>query len=285
MIYKKPVLGFVTWNRMGITIMNLKYLLQSMDDFDLYIVDNGSKDDTAKYLKTLTDPRIKEIKYLDRNYGLIYALNYTISKRKKNQPFMNVDADVSIYTPEFISNCQKVYEKFPEAGIIGNTRPTYFKEKNSTYEEIIRDGVRFWKVGGILGCLMYFPSETLDKIGYFSEELCLADLEMAFRVNYLGKWLGYCPENLIKYYTPKCVGCHHKDTCSNPSIDNSRLFCYEDYAKNYRHGEFATQNREKFLDYRRNMTPEKIYTESIHDLSNPSRYNKEEAFKNFDFYK
>ena len=78
-----PIVIFVTWNRLGVTISNLKALLKTEDDFDLYIIDNGSIDGTADYLSSLKDNRIKEIKILDKNYGLIYAANYGISKRKK----------------------------------------------------------------------------------------------------------------------------------------------------------------------------------------------------------
>jgi len=282
MIYKKPALGLVTWNRLGITIQNLELLLKSTDDFDLYIVDNGSTDDTSKYLESLKDLRVKEVNLLDRNYGLIYALNYTISRRKPGQPFVNMDADVSIHTPNFISNCQKVIEAYPEIGVLGNARPTYYEERNVEYEEIIRDGVKFWKTPGVLGCLMYFPSETLDRIGYFSEELYLADMELAFRINLMGKWLGFCPDNQVTYSQPSCSVCNHQGFCSKPNQES--IYCLEDYLKNYKHREFASQFAKKFADFKSKTTVDNIYCGSIHDSSSQENYDSAQAIANFNYY-
>jgi len=282
MIYKKPVLGLVTWNRLGITIQNLNLLFKSTDDFDLYIVDNGSTDDTVAYLKTISDPRLREIKYLDKNYGLIYALNYTISKRKSGQPYLNMDADVSIHTPNFITNCQKIIDKFPEIGVLGNARPTYYAERDVTYVEISRDNLKFWKTPSILGCLMYFPSETLDKIGYFSEELYLADMELAFRINFLGKWLGFCPENHITYTHPSCALCDHRGICTYPN--RKELYCFADYTKNYKHRKFANQFANKFAKFKSKMTLKKIHCGSIHDSKSQKDYDYDQAFQNFNYY-
>lgn len=50
-----PIVSFVCWNRAGLTARNLKELLKSTDDFELYIVDSNSEDDTWEFLKTLKD--------------------------------------------------------------------------------------------------------------------------------------------------------------------------------------------------------------------------------------
>ena len=49
-------------------------LQQTYTDFELIIVDDGSRDGTLPYLKTLTDPRIRLLP-LDSNHGLIHARN------------------------------------------------------------------------------------------------------------------------------------------------------------------------------------------------------------------
>lgn len=282
MIYKKPILGLVTWNRLGITIQNLELLFKSTDDFDLYIVDNGSTDDTSKYLKNLNDIRIKEICFFKKNYGLIYGLNYIISKRKPDQPFINMDADVSIHTPNFITNCQKVIEAYPEVGVLGNARPTYFEERKISYEEINRSGIKFWKTSGILGCLMYFPSSTLDTIGYFSEELCLADMELAFRINLINKWLGFCPDNNISYKSPSCDTCNHGGLCSSPNQEE--MYCFKDYIRNYKHRKFASLFAQKFADFKNKTNKDNVYCGSIHDINSQKNYDYEKANKNFEYY-
>lgn len=47
-------------------------LNQTLSDFELIIVDDGSSDGTVQYLQGLSDPRIKLL-VLDQNHGLIYA--------------------------------------------------------------------------------------------------------------------------------------------------------------------------------------------------------------------
>ena len=47
-------------------------LQQTFHDFELIIVDDGSRDGTLAYLNALTDPRIRVIP-LDTNQGLIFA--------------------------------------------------------------------------------------------------------------------------------------------------------------------------------------------------------------------
>jgi glycosyltransferase involved in cell wall biosynthesis len=49
-------------------------LQQTVADFELIIVDDGSRDGTLPYLKSLTDPRIRLIP-LETNHGLIFARN------------------------------------------------------------------------------------------------------------------------------------------------------------------------------------------------------------------
>lgn len=275
-----PVVGYVTWNRMGMTVQNLDLLLKTTDDFELYIVDNCSTDDTWDYLQTVKDPRIKEIKKFDKNYGLIYALNYTISKRKENQPFINVDQDVSIHTPNWIENCENTLKEFPEIGVLGNVRPTYFEERSVKYKELVRNNVKFWRTGHLMGCCMYFPSKTLDQLGYFSEELYLADIELNARMSILGAWVGYCPANLIMYSHADCSVCNHKNSCTDPKD----LSCFEDYKKGYKHHEFYNKSAKKLREFKRNLTKNTLFCGSIHDSSSQQKYNLEEAIKNFEFY-
>jgi len=125
---------------MGMNVKNLNLLLKTTDDFELHIIDNNSADDSWEFIQQLDDPRIKEKKRFDFNYGGAYAFNYVLSQRKSGQAFTNVEADVSIHTPNWVSNCTRIIDTYPEVGAVGNVRPTFFKERNIDYTEITRDG-------------------------------------------------------------------------------------------------------------------------------------------------
>lgn len=80
----KPLISFISFNRNSAVAANLKALLDiTNDDFDLSIVDNGSTDGIWEYIKSLKDDRIKFKKHFDKNYGGIYAVNYSLSKRDR----------------------------------------------------------------------------------------------------------------------------------------------------------------------------------------------------------
>ena len=68
---EKALVSFICWNRAGLNARNLNALLKSTDDFELYIIDSNSSDDTWEFIKTLNDKRIKEIKKV-RIYILLY---------------------------------------------------------------------------------------------------------------------------------------------------------------------------------------------------------------------
>jgi hypothetical protein len=74
-----PMVSFITWNRLGLTDRNLKALLRTDEDFELYLADNNSRDGTWYYLSSLSDPRIKSRVRFDANRGPVYAANYHLS--------------------------------------------------------------------------------------------------------------------------------------------------------------------------------------------------------------
>ena len=52
---EKALVSFICWNRAGLNARNLNALLKSTDDFELYIIDSNSSDDTWEFIKTLND--------------------------------------------------------------------------------------------------------------------------------------------------------------------------------------------------------------------------------------
>ena len=74
----------VTHNRLVYTKKTIARLLEDQnEEFDLYLWDNASSDETPEYLKDgLTDPRIQEVILSKENVGQTGAMNYAWSKTK-----------------------------------------------------------------------------------------------------------------------------------------------------------------------------------------------------------
>jgi len=72
-----------THNRLEYTKKTLSRLLEdTTEEFDLYLWDNASEDETPEYLKSLKDPRIVEVILSKENAGQTGAMNYAWSKTK-----------------------------------------------------------------------------------------------------------------------------------------------------------------------------------------------------------
>jgi GT2 family glycosyltransferase len=72
----------VTHNRFDYTEKTIERLLSSTEEFDIYLWDNASKDETPEYLNSMKDPRIVEIILSKENVGQTGAMNYVWSKTK-----------------------------------------------------------------------------------------------------------------------------------------------------------------------------------------------------------
>ena len=74
----------VTHNRLEYTKKTLARLLEDpTEEFDLYLWDNASSDETADFLKDgVKDPRIVDVVLSKKNMGQAGAMNYAWSKTK-----------------------------------------------------------------------------------------------------------------------------------------------------------------------------------------------------------
>jgi len=74
---KSPLISVIipTYNRQQFLVKAVESILnQTITDFELIIVNDGSVDDTGEWIKSQTDPRIKYISY-PKNKGVSYARN------------------------------------------------------------------------------------------------------------------------------------------------------------------------------------------------------------------
>lgn len=288
-----PLISFITFNRLGLTIKNLSAILSSTDDFELHIIDSNSKDDTWDYIMSLDDSRIKSRDHFEANHGKIYALNMNLLRRSPEQYFFSVDNDVYIETNDWISRFLKVFEAFPEAGILG-VRPgdgylplVISKTKDNLSYLELSDNLSNVEKNYIPGYCIGLRPELLKEIGYFCEENYYGDMELSYRVcNYTNFKAGFITDVSIQMpQSIECNACIYKNNCKLDQITNT---CFTKYDKLNINDAFLQKYKWKFEETMRDMESgaRAVYCASLLDgLSTQEHiYNTDWAMENFWHY-
>ncbi|PKM94206.1 MAG: glycosyl transferase [Firmicutes bacterium HGW-Firmicutes-1] len=282
-----PMVSFVTWNRAGLNARNLTALLKTTDDFELYIIDNGSKDDTWEFIQSLEDDRIKLRERFEVNRGLVYAMNYILRKRKKEQFYITLDSDVSVLTEDFVRKYMNVMDAFPEVGLLGAVRDTFFEEKNIKSQLIAQNDEGFYPFHIIVGCCICIRPEVFEYLGYWNEETCGADIDICARINKMTPYkTGFIPTIFIdQTQRISCDDCLLKEKCTLIKMDEN---CFDQYDRLYKHREFAKIIQVKEAAYLQELNAKRrtAFCASIHDPDSTIDYvyNHESAKENFEFF-
>lgn len=291
-----PMVSFVTWNRLGLTARNLEALLKTEEDFELYIIDSNSKDNTWEYIQELRDERIKSKIRLDKNRGPIYASNYTLSKRKLEQFFIVMDSDVHIYTNNWITKFMEVFREFPNVGLLGVPKatpyigylpPVLFNIKNGISYIQLKNASIIDPIDFVPGHLQCLRPELINRIGYWSEEGYYGDAEISPRiVHYTPYTVGYVTTiEIDQVQETVCKNCNAHKWCK---LDRKTETCFSIRDKFYRNPLFATKYLWRHLKTFEEMKEGKrtAYCASIHDEESMKNnlYYKNWAEENFNFY-
>jgi hypothetical protein len=180
----KPLICFVCFNRMGSTVLSLLSLLDAKDDFDLYIGDNDSRDKTWDFLQSLKDPRIREVKRFEQNFGEINVLNWSLARREKGQDFIVMENDCRLHADRFVARFAQAFAEIPRLGAASGWIRSMKTPAPMTNDYFYQDTV--------MGLFTCFRGEVMDRLGYYSEACYIADVEMNYRIrNLLGYTTGY----------------------------------------------------------------------------------------------
>lgn len=291
-----PMVSFVAWNRLGLTARNLAALLDTEEDFELYIIDSNSMDNTWDFIQELKDERIKSKIKFDKNRGPIYASNYALARRKPEQFFIIMDSDVHIYTKNWITRFMEVFREFPEVGLLGVPKaapytgylpPVLFNIKNGISYIRLKNASLTDPIDFVPGHLQCLKPELINLIGYWSEEGHYGDADISPRiVHYTPFTVGYATTiEIDQVQEITCEECTAHEWCK---LDRKTETCFSIRDKFYRNPLFAM----KYL-WRHLQTFEEIkegkrtaYCASIHDEESMKNhlYYKDWAEENFNFY-
>ena len=140
-------------------------LAQTFQNFEVIIVNDGSTDNTAEILKSISSQKVKII--TTNNHGPAHARNTAI-KYAKASIILNLDADDKI-GPDLLEKAFIIFTNDPNAGIVYSdveffgARAGKFKIGLFTIEGMLFDN----KISSIA----FFRKDDWDYVGGYSEEL------------------------------------------------------------------------------------------------------------------
>lgn len=173
---------------------------QTLKSFELLAIDDGSTDDTARFLLAIGDTRVRYLRLAGS--GICDALNCGL--RQAQAPFVaRMDAD-DIAEPQRLEKQIAFLQARPEVGIVGcQSLEIDFQGKPLKERRFpVRDDAIRWQMA--FGCplqhpaVMYRPAEVVRAGGYQSRDLPTDDFGLWVRM------IGNCkfanlPDRLLQY--------------------------------------------------------------------------------------
>nr|WP_242822993.1 glycosyltransferase [Syntrophobotulus glycolicus] len=288
-----PLLSYVTFNRLGLTISSLSSILNTSDDFEMHIIDNNSTDDTWDYILSLNDSRIKSKTKNPINVGQIHAMNINLARRKEDQYFITIDNDIMINTKDWISRFMQVFDAFPDLGMLGvQTIPdnspdvTPVSQNGQTYLALNKVPEQQPRKSFIPGSCLCLKPELIEKVGYWSEENCFGDIELSFRVNNFTSFkAGFITDvELSILQNVDCAGCQYKDSCKLNKAGGKTCFSEYKNLNDIFRDKFWWKFKETVTDMQSGARP--IYCASLlgYKINSDQIFNFNWATENIQFY-
>ena len=184
-------------------------LMQTYQDFEFIIVNNGSTDGTAQIINKINDPRVKVVQ-MDNNQGISAARNLGIDQAKGDWIVLQDDDDISL--PQRIEAQVKYLQEHPEViqvctmieVIAGKTAvpleqleaEANYVNATLTWEQIRQK--RFFSSPICFGTSMYAKKVFQQAGGYNAEYQLGEDYDLFLRMLELG-CIAVVPQKLYKY--------------------------------------------------------------------------------------
>lgn len=205
--------------------------LKSIDykNYSVFLVDNGSQNESVKYLSKYITTFPKEVFLLttEKNLGFAGGCNLAIKKalELKYDYILLLNND-TIVEKDFLSKMISLSESRSDIGIVG-CKIRYYNDKQKIWyaggyiswfrfsgvhigiNEIDRGQYDKMKdVTFITGCCMLIKNEVLSRVGLLCEDFFLynEDLDYCVRVMDHGYRLVYCPDSIVYHKVGQASG-------------------------------------------------------------------------------
>ncbi len=136
----KVTIGMPAYNRAGVVGESIRGVLgQSFPDFELFVYDDGSKDNTADVVRSFSDPRLTFIQAVNR--GPPYPL-VEILKRARGD-YLIIMHDHDIFSPTLLEKSVLALDEHPSAGFVLQGGAWVGEDGKTGYREMLLDWPRF----------------------------------------------------------------------------------------------------------------------------------------------
>ena len=238
----------LTWNSEKYIAKCLSSIAFSLGNsalqYEVLIVDNGSKDNTVKIIEEEKDAKIHLIR-LDRNAGTTYPRNLAI-KKSKGQFICVMDSDVEIQA----GTVEKLIEDLSKNGLMGIAAPKMIysdgrrQKTTDHFPTIYRKIIRYFflrqierseetdekyntphEVDYAISALWVFKRDIIKKIGLFDEKILYSpeDVDFCLRVWKAGHHIFYDPGVSAVHHTQEIT---RNFRCNNATIEHIKGLLY-----------------------------------------------------------
>lgn len=152
-------------------------------DYRIVIIDNGSDDETRKYLeglKTMAAPPVTLIRN-ERNEGFVKAVNKGMAV--SDAPYICILNNDTLVTKDWLKIMMDIAEKQKDIGIVNPSsnnlgqRPARGEPMGLYANRLKSESDKFIELGAAIGFCMLIKREVVDRIGVFDEIYGMGNFE------------------------------------------------------------------------------------------------------------
>ena len=182
----------VTWNRLRLTRLSLESLLaHTRENVIVHVVDNGSTDGTADWLRECASRHSKvRLFLLPTNMGVAVAANLGWAAAPAADYYLKLDNDMIILQPDWLDMLFSLAERNPEIGMLGYQVYDRYKTERIT----LPGGDTFITSDCVGGACVLSPRRIHEQFGFWNEDYGrygFEDLEYGVRLHQGGWRIGY----------------------------------------------------------------------------------------------
>lgn len=164
----------VSYNRLEYLRNTLRSFFATLDysNYELIVVDNGSGDGSAEYLRRLAqDGLVTKLILRGRNHGTSGGFNCGFAYADADADYyVKLDSDIQILTFGWMREMLGIFERHPRVSVLALNQVNHPVLRSIPPVRAGRDQLLSWSHWVIGGACMTIPRPVFDRLGYFNED-------------------------------------------------------------------------------------------------------------------